>query len=154
MCCPTVGCGTASQRKLGFQSALIVERLRGQGYGDFPGAVSTFFSTAHFNNRLPDTEECSQSLPKNFKSESSTLSTQKTLSNAAMMCRMRPHTPVIRFYDGAGLAWLGCIGVALSQFEHNLFGPTMNYYKAKLSCEINAAGATFSGVGTAVRVAA
>src|SRR6266487_4387047 len=105
MCCPTVGCGTASQRKLGFQSALIVERLRGQGYGDFPGAVSTFFSTAHFNNRLPDTEECSQSLPKNFKSESSTLSTQKTLSNASMMCRMRPHTPVIRVYDGAGLAW-------------------------------------------------
>ena len=48
----------------------------------------------------------------------------------------------------------GCVGVALSQFEHNLFGPTMNYCKAKLSCEINAAGAIFSGVGTAVRVAA
>ena len=31
----------ASQTQLGFQSALIVERLRGQGYGDFPGAVLT-----------------------------------------------------------------------------------------------------------------
>ena len=27
-----------TQTQLGFQSALIVERLRGQGYGDFPGA--------------------------------------------------------------------------------------------------------------------
>jgi len=36
-----LGCVTASQAQLGFQSALIVERLRGQGYGDFPGAVST-----------------------------------------------------------------------------------------------------------------
>ena len=39
-------------------------------------------STAHFNNRLPDTGESSQSLPKNFNPESSTLSTQKALSNA------------------------------------------------------------------------
>ena len=41
MRCHSVGCGTASQTQLEFQSALIVERLRGQGYGDFPGAVST-----------------------------------------------------------------------------------------------------------------
>jgi len=38
--------------------------------------------------------------------------------------------------------------------EHNLSATTMNYCKAKLSCEINAAGATFSGMGTALRVAA
>ena len=56
----------ASQTQLGFQSALIVEatarpRLRG-----LPWRGVHIFSTAHFNNRLSDTIECSQPLPKNF----------------------------------------------------------------------------------------
>jgi hypothetical protein len=51
------------------------QRLQGQAYGDFPWRGDHIFGTAHFNNRLPDMEGYSQSLPKNFKSESSTLST-------------------------------------------------------------------------------
>src|SRR6058998_1154925 len=77
MRCHSVGSGTASQTQLGLQSALIVERLRGQGYGDSPGAVSTSSARPTFNNRLSDTIECSQPLPKNFNPESSTLSIQK-----------------------------------------------------------------------------
>jgi hypothetical protein len=73
----SVGCGTASQTLLGFQSALIVQRLRGQGYGDSPDAVFHSFSTAHIHNRLSDTIECSQPLPKNFNPKFSTLSIQK-----------------------------------------------------------------------------
>jgi hypothetical protein len=68
---------TASQTQLGFQSALIVQRLRGQGYGDSPDAVFHSFSTAHIHNRLSDTIECSQPLPKNFNPKFSTLSIQK-----------------------------------------------------------------------------
>jgi hypothetical protein len=49
MRCHSVRCGTASQTQLGFPSALIVERLRGQGYGDFPRRGVHFFSTAHSN---------------------------------------------------------------------------------------------------------
>jgi hypothetical protein len=66
----------------------------------------------------------------------------------------RSHDAVIGVYDDAGLAGLGRVAVAWSQFEHNLSATTMNYCKAKLSCKINAAGATFSGMGTALRVAA
>jgi hypothetical protein len=68
---------TASQTQLGFQSALILQRLRGQGYGDSPDAVFHSFSTAHINNRLSDTIECSQPLPKNSNPKFSTLSMQK-----------------------------------------------------------------------------
>jgi hypothetical protein len=52
------------------------------------------------------------------------------------------------------LARLGRVVLAWGQFEHNLSATTMNYCKAKLSCEINALGATFSGLGTALRVVA
>jgi hypothetical protein len=51
---------TASQTQLGFQSALIVERLRGPRLRGLPWRGVHFFSTAHFNNRLSDTIECSQ----------------------------------------------------------------------------------------------
>ena len=53
------------------------QRLRGQGYGDSPDAVFHSFSTAHINNRLSDTIECSQPLPKNSNPKFSTLSMQK-----------------------------------------------------------------------------
>jgi hypothetical protein len=67
----------ASQTQLGFQSALIVQRLRGQGYGDSPWRGVHFFSTANSNNRLSDTIECSQPLPKKFNPKFSTLSIHK-----------------------------------------------------------------------------
>jgi hypothetical protein len=76
MCCRSVAFGTASQTQLGFQSALIVERLRGQGYGDFPWRGVNSFSTAQSTNRLSDTIECSQPLPKKFNPKFSTLSIQ------------------------------------------------------------------------------
>ena len=49
---------------------------------DFLGAASTSSARPTSITASPDTEECTQSLPKNFNSESSTLSTQKALSNA------------------------------------------------------------------------
>jgi hypothetical protein len=79
MRCHSVGYGTAGQTQLGFQSALIVERLRGQGYGDFPGAVSTSSARPFFNNRLSDTIEYSQPLPKDFNPKFSTLSIQNII---------------------------------------------------------------------------
>ena len=76
--------GEPSQRQtqLGLQSALIVERLRGQGYGDFPWRGVHSFSTAQSTNRLSDTIECSQPLPKNFQPEILDFVNPKTLSNA------------------------------------------------------------------------
>ncbi len=67
MRCHSVACGMASQTQLGFESAPIVERLRGQGYGDFPWRGVHFFSTAQSTNCLSDTIERSQPLPKNFE---------------------------------------------------------------------------------------
>ena len=103
MRCHSVACGMASQTQLGFQSALIVERLRGQGYGDFPGAVSTFSARPHFNNRLSDTIECSQPLPKNFNPKFSTLSIQKHYPTPEWYAGCsRSNRAVIRAYDDAG----------------------------------------------------
>ena len=58
---------TASQTQLGFQSALIVQRLRGQGYGDSPDAVFHSFSTAHIHNRLSDTICCQRTSTQNSR---------------------------------------------------------------------------------------
>jgi len=103
MRCHSVGCGTTSQTQLGFQSTLIVERLRGQGYGDFPWHVVHSFSTAQSTNRLSDTIECSQPLPKNFNPKFSTLSIQKHYPTpewyAGCSCS---HDAVIRVYDATG----------------------------------------------------
>ena len=103
MRCHSVGCGTVGQTQLGFQSALIVERLRGQGYGDSPGAVSTSSARPTFNNRLSDTIECSQPLPKNFNPESSILSTQKKIRRRLNDVQdAASHRAVIRVYDESG----------------------------------------------------
>ncbi len=53
-------------------SATARPRLRG-----LPWRGVHFFSTAHIHNRLSDTIECSQPLPKNFNPKFSTLSIQK-----------------------------------------------------------------------------
>src|SRR5205809_6498125 len=105
MRCHSVGSGTASQTQLGLQSALIVERLRGQGYGDSPGAVSTSSPRPTFNNRLSDTIECSQPLPKNFNPESPILSTQKQMRRRLSDVQdAASHRAVIRAYDDAAHA--------------------------------------------------
>ena len=103
MRCHSVSCDTASQTQLGFESAPIAGRLRGQGYGDFPWRGVHFFSTAHLNNRLSDTIECSQPLPKNFNPKFSTLSIQNIIQrlNGYAGCS-RSHRALIRVYDDAG----------------------------------------------------
>ena len=53
-----------SKRDLGFQSALIVSDCEAKVTRGLPWRSVHFFSTAHFNNRLSDTVECSQPLPQ------------------------------------------------------------------------------------------
>ena len=103
MRCRLVGYDTVSQTQSGFQSALIVERLRGQGYGAPLARCPHLQHGLHFNNRLSDTIECSQPLQKNFNPESSTLSIQKHYPTAEWYAGCsRSHGAVIRVYDDAG----------------------------------------------------
>jgi hypothetical protein len=75
-------------------------RLRG-----LPWRGVHFFSTAHLNNRLSDTIECSQPLPKNFNSKFSTLSIQKHYPTPEWYAGCsRSLRAVIRVYDEAGNA--------------------------------------------------
>jgi hypothetical protein len=71
--------------------------------GTSPGAVFHSFSTAQSTNRLSDTIECSQSLPKNFNPKFSTWSIQKHYPTPEWYARSsRSRRAVIRVYDEAG----------------------------------------------------
>jgi len=66
--------------------------------------VSTSSARPTFHNRLSDTIECSQPLPKNFNPESSILTTQKKRFGRRLndVQDAASHRAVIRVYDTAG----------------------------------------------------